>query len=87
MATLTERKEFGAITILPAGQIQMREDTIIERDGVEISRTYHRFVLEPDADITPYEQRVKDVAGVIWTKKVKDDWAAAKAARAAKKTP
>ena len=46
---LTERTEIGSINVLPMGQIQVRTDTIIERDGVEISRTYHRHVVEPDS--------------------------------------
>jgi hypothetical protein len=47
---LTERKEIGSIEVLPLGQIQVRTDTVIDRDGVEISRTYHRHVLEPGSE-------------------------------------
>ena len=47
---LTERIEIGSIEVLPMGQIQVRTDTIIERDGVELSKSYHRHVVEPGRD-------------------------------------
>ena len=71
---LTERTEIGSIEVLPMGQIQVRTDTIIEKDGVELSRAYHRHVVEPDADITNEDQRVKNVANVVHTPAVKTAW-------------
>jgi len=71
---LTERKEIGSIDILPLGQIQVRTDTVIDRDGVEISRTYHRHVLEPGSDISQQDQRVKDVAATVHTDECKAAW-------------
>ena len=71
---LTERKEIGSIDILPLGQIQVRTDTVIDRDGVEISRTYHRHVLEPGSDISQQDQRVKDVAATVHTDECKATW-------------
>jgi hypothetical protein len=68
---LTERTEIGQMTILPDGQIQVRKDTVIERDGIEINRQYHRHVVDPLDDITNEDQRVKDVAGVVHTPAVK----------------
>ena len=67
---LTERIVVGRMEVLEDGQIQIREDTVIERDDVEISRLYHRRVLEPtepeDIDNEPSE-RLKAVAGTLWT--------------------
>ena len=71
---LTEKTEIGSIEVLPMGQIQVRTDTIIEKDGVELSRAYHRHVVEPDADITNEDQRVKNVANVVHTPAVKTAW-------------
>jgi hypothetical protein len=48
---LTERTEIGSREVLSDGQIQVRTDFIVERDGIEISRTYHRHVLVPGASI------------------------------------
>ncbi len=71
---LAEKIEIGSIQVLPRGQIQVRTDTVIERDGVEISRAYHRHVVEPDYDISGEHQRVKDVAAVVHTQECKDAW-------------
>jgi|TARA_R110002110_G_scaffold49088_2_gene145643 hypothetical protein len=59
---LTERKEISQRTVLADGQIQVREDTVIERDGVEISRTYHRHVLAPGDAITAEDPSVQRIA-------------------------
>ena len=67
---LTERKEMDQITVLVDGQIQVREATVIERDGVEISRTYHRHVVAPGADLSVEDARVKKIAEVEHTSAV-----------------
>ena len=71
---LKEKTEIGSIEVLPMGQIQVRTDTIIEKDGKEISRSYHRHVVEPNHDISSEDQRVKDVAAVVHTQDCKDKW-------------
>ena len=72
---LTERTEIGQMTVLPLGQIQVRTDTIIERDGVELSKSYHRHVVNPDSDTSNEDQRVKDIANTVHTPAVKQAWA------------
>ena len=45
---LTERNENDKIEVV--GQyktVQVRRATVIERDGVELTRTFHRHVLQP----------------------------------------
>lgn len=71
---LTERKEFGMISLLFDGQIQVRVDTVIERDGVEISRTYWRRVLEPgmftsstENEPLMQEPRIRQMVEIFWT--------------------
>jgi hypothetical protein len=59
---LTERIEIGSREVLADGQIQIRTDTVIERDGVEISRTYHRHVLAPGDSITDQDPTVQRIA-------------------------
>jgi len=49
-ATLTEEKIVDKIEVLESGHCQVREATIIKRDGVEVSRSFRRFVVEPDQD-------------------------------------
>ena len=68
---LTERCENDKIEIV--GQykaVQVRCATIIERDGVEVSRTYHRHVLAPGDDITNEDPKVQAVANAVWTEEV-----------------
>ena len=49
--TITKRTEIGQRTVLVDGQIQVRIDTVVEEDGKEIGRTYHRKVLAPGDDV------------------------------------
>jgi hypothetical protein len=72
--TITKKTEIGSMEVLPMGQIQVRTDTIIEEDGVEISRSYHRHVCEPNHDCTNEDQRVKDIAVVVHTPEIKTAW-------------
>tara|TARA_Y100000310_G_scaffold343762_1_gene452903 strand:- start:280 stop:519 length:240 start_codon:yes stop_codon:yes gene_type:complete len=67
---LTERKEIGQRTVLSDGQIQIREDTVIERDGQFVSRTYHRYVLAPGDNIDKTPPEIQRVARAEWTSEV-----------------
>ena len=44
---LTEEKLNDKLEVVNRWNLQIREATIIKRDGVEISRTFHRKVLTP----------------------------------------
>ena len=68
---LTEKQEIDRIEITDDGFIHVRQATIIERDGEFISRTFHRWVLTPDMDISDQEQKVQDIANAAWTPEVK----------------
>jgi len=59
---LTERVEIGSREVRPDGQILVRADTIIERDGVEISRSYHRHVIAPGDSIEDQDPSVQRIA-------------------------
>ena len=74
---LTERTVEDKIEIVgDYKHVQVRTATIIERDGVEISRSFHRHALAPDADITGESAEVQAVCNAIWTQEVKDAYAA-----------
>jgi len=60
--------------------VQVRQATIIAEDGVEISRTFQRHVLAPDADVSGESNEVQAIAGVAFTDDVKAAYAAAQAA-------
>ena len=78
---ITKTTEIGSIEVLPMGQIQVRTDPIIKEDGGELSKSYHRHVVEPDADIGGEDQRVKDIAGTVHTNACKTAWAEFKASQ------
>ena len=74
---LTERSVEDKIEIVgDYKHIQVRTATIIERDGEEISRSYHRHALAPDADISGESGEVQAVCNAVWTQEVKDAYAA-----------
>lgn len=56
--------------------IQVRTATVIERDGVEISRGFSRHVVAPDADITGESAEVQAICAAVHTQAVKDAYAA-----------
>jgi hypothetical protein len=78
---LTERQEISQRTVLADGQIQVRTDTVIERDGVEISRSYHRHVVVPGADISGEDASVQTVATAVHTPEVIAAYRAARVER------
>ena len=57
--------------------VQVRTATIIAEDGVEISRTFHRHVLTPDADLSAEDKDVAAIAKTIFTDEAKAAYAAA----------
>ena len=57
--------------------VQVRTATIIAEDGAEISRTFHRHVLTPDADLTAEDADVAAIAGSVFTDEAKAAYAAA----------
>lgn len=76
---LTEKTE-QKLEILPNGMIQVRDERIIMDNGVEISRTFHRKVIDVDEDVTNESGRIKAIAPQIWTAEVKDARISEKAA-------
>jgi hypothetical protein len=61
--------------------IQVRTATVIKRDGTEISRSYHRHVIKPDADITGESAEVQAICNAVHTDEVKAAYAAHLAAQ------
>jgi hypothetical protein len=84
---LTERTEIDKIEVVNDWNIQVRQATIIERDGEFVSRTFHRWVLQPDSDISNQEQKVQDIANAAWTPEVRQAYETFKAEQAQRMTP
>ena len=79
---LTERTEQDKIEIVSQFKmIQVRTATVIKRDDVEISRSFSRHVVAPDADITGESTEVQAICAAVHTQAVKDSYAAHLAAQ------
>ena len=55
--------------------IQVRTATVIKEDGVEISRSYHRYVIAPNDDSTNESADVKAMVAQFHTDAVKTAYA------------
>ena len=55
--------------------IQVRTATVIKRDGVEISRSFHRHVVAPNDDITGESTEVQAICNVVHTDAIKTAYA------------
>ena len=56
--------------------VQVRTATVIKKDGVELTRSFSRHVVAPDADITGESTEVKAICNVVHTDAVKTAYAA-----------
>ena len=68
------------IEVLEKGSVQVRTATRVMEDGVELSSSFHRHVVEPstktgdtwgDTDISGEDARVQAIATATWTSAVK----------------
>jgi len=84
---LTERFENDKIEVVGTFKaVQVRKANIIEKDGVEISRTFERHALMPgtiddsdnfvDTDISSEDTDVQAICNAAWTTTVKDSYKA-----------
>ena len=72
---LAESIEYDKIEVV--GQykaVQVRKATVITKDGTELTRSFHRYVLHPDADITGEPAEVQSICNAVWTDAVKTAW-------------
>ncbi len=76
---LTETTEYDKIEVV--GQykaVQVRKATVIKKDGEEITRSFERYVLHPDMDLSQRSEpnEVTAICNAVWTQEVKDAWKA-----------
>lgn len=67
---LKEIKLIDKIEIVINNSIQVRTATIIEKDGVEIAKTFHRHTVNPTDNIENEDLKVQAIANAIWTDEV-----------------
>ncbi len=77
---LTKVTVVDKIEVLEKGQVQVRTATRVLEDGVELSSSFHRHVVQPstksggswaDTDISGEDARVQAIATATWTSSVK----------------
>ena len=74
---LAESIEYDKIEIVgPYKAVQVRKATVITKDGTELTRSFERYVLHPDSDISAEPAEVSAVCNAVWTSQVKDAWKA-----------
>jgi hypothetical protein len=66
----TERYEHKIEIIPPFNILQCRRADIVEKDGQEVGRTYHRHVCVPGDDMTGECAEMQVVAAALWTPEV-----------------
>ena len=76
---LTERTEISRPLGNSDGQIQVRKANRVFRDGVELSKSYHRHVVSPGDDLALEDSRVAEIGAVVHTAEVIAAYKAAQA--------
>ena len=84
--SLTETQENDKIEIVEKFKIQVRNATIIKKDGVELTRSFHRKTLVPgtldasdnlvETNISGEDADVQAICNAAWTTQVKADYKA-----------
>jgi len=84
---LAESIEYDKIEVVGQWKaVQVRKATVIKKDGVELTRAYERYVLQPgtldasdnlvDTDLSGEPAEVSAIATAAWTTDVKAAWKA-----------
>ena len=84
---LSESTEYDKIEVV--GQykvVQVRKATVVKKDGVELAKSYFRYILNPgildssdnlvDTDLSGQPAEVTAICNAVWTTEVKAAWKA-----------
>jgi len=67
---LIEKTIVDQIEITENNHIQVRTATIIEKDGTELTRTFHRCSFYPGSNVSNEDPKVQAIASIILTDEV-----------------
>ena len=84
---LTESIEYDKIEVVGSYKaVQVRKATVIKKDGEELTRSYHRYVLQcgdldasdnlVDTDLSAEPAEVSAICTAVWTTDIKAAWKA-----------
>ena len=63
---ITKTQIVDSITVSENNDIHVRTATVIEEDGTELSRTYHRHTLSLGDSLDNQDPRVVAIATAVW---------------------
>lgn len=82
----TETTEYDYEVVGINKLVQVRKANIIKKDGVQVGRSYKRYVLDPgtldgsdnlvNTDISKEPTEVQAICNAVWTDAVKTSWKA-----------
>ena len=83
----SESLEYDKIEIVgPYKAVQIRKATVIKKDGTEVTRSFHRYVVDPgtldasnnfvDTDLSGEPAEVSSICTAAWTTDIKAAWKA-----------
>ena len=83
---LTATAANDKIEVIDKWNVGVRKATVIKKDGIELTRTFHRKVLTPgeldasdnlvDTDVSGEDADVQAICNAAWTTQVKADYKA-----------
>tara|TARA_R100000353_G_scaffold133543_1_gene94692 strand:+ start:191 stop:478 length:288 start_codon:yes stop_codon:yes gene_type:complete len=84
---LSESIEYDKIEVVGEyATVQVREATVIKKDGKELTRSFHRYILElgtldasdnlVDTDISSQPAKVQAICNAVWTDSLKSSYKA-----------
>jgi hypothetical protein len=65
---LTEQILIDQISVDENKNVHVRQATKVLRDGQEIAKTYHRWVLHPGDDVSQQDATVQTICNALWDK-------------------
>tara|TARA_A100001388_G_scaffold43227_1_gene27965 strand:- start:962 stop:1216 length:255 start_codon:yes stop_codon:yes gene_type:complete len=72
---LSESIEYDKIEVVTQYKnVQVRKATVIKKDGKELTRSFERYVLHPDSDISSEPAEVSAICNAAWTDEIKEAW-------------
>ena len=75
LSEVTKNDKIEVLQLAGYPVVQVRTATIIKRDDVEISRSFHRHALTPDADLSGEDADVVAIANTVFSDEAKAAYA------------
>jgi hypothetical protein len=67
---LTEKIDIDRVEVVTNGIVQVRQSTTIYKDGGELVKSFHRWVLTPGQDVSDQAANVQAICQAAWTPEV-----------------